>query len=206
MEIYLIRHGETDYNKARRIQGRCDIELNEYGRELAYITAEGLREVPFDVIFTSPLKRAKETAQIIKGERKIPLIEDDRIQEIGFGEYEGLCSSRKLGYNIPDGGDFLKFFTDTENYIVPPGGESFDEIINRTGAFLTELVNNPQYQDKAVLVSTHGCALKAILANVNHTPIKEFWGEGVHKNCAVTHLLAKNGQVTLLEEGKIYYK
>lgn len=62
MDIYLIRHGETDYNKARRIQGRCDIELNDYGRELAYLTAEGLKEVPFDVIFTSPLKRAKETA------------------------------------------------------------------------------------------------------------------------------------------------
>ena len=205
MDIYLIRHGETDYNKARRIQGRCDIELNDYGRELAYLTAEGLKEVPFDVIFTSPLKRAKETAQIMKGERDIPIIEDERIQEISFGEYEGLCSSRKEGYNIPDGGAFRNFFFDTENYQVPPKGESFEETIMRTGEFLTELINNPQYQDKTVLVSTHGCALKAILANVNNTPIKDFWGEGVHKNCAVTRLVSKDGQVTMIEEGKIYY-
>ena len=70
---------------------------------------------------------------------------------------------------------------------------------------MTELINNPQYQDKTVLVSTHGCALKAILANVNNTPIKDFWGEGVHKNCAVTRLVSKDGQVTMIEEGKIYY-
>ena len=59
MKIYLMRHGETDYNKNKMIQGQCDIELNEYGRELARITAEGLKEVPFDVVYTSPLIRAK---------------------------------------------------------------------------------------------------------------------------------------------------
>ena len=82
MKLYLIRHGETDYNRNRRIQGQCDIPLNDYGRKLAYQTAEGLRDVPFDAVFTSPLVRAKETARIVMGERKLPFFEDDRIAEI----------------------------------------------------------------------------------------------------------------------------
>ena len=80
MELYLIRHGETDYNKERKIQGSCDIPLNEYGRELAKVTAEGLKDIPFDVIFTSPLCRARETAEWIARGRQIPVYEDKRLQ------------------------------------------------------------------------------------------------------------------------------
>ena len=140
MKIYLIRHGETDYNKNRRIQGQCDIELNDYGRELARITAQGLKDVPFDIVYTSPLKRAKETAEIITGDRNVIWIEDARIQEISFGEYEGRCCSKE-NFNVPDKA-FLNFFTDTANYSTPPGGESFEDIIKRTGEFLTELTGD----------------------------------------------------------------
>lgn len=204
MKIYLIRHGETDYNKNRRIQGQCDIELNDYGRELARITAQGLKDVPFDIVYTSPLKRAKETAEIIIGDRKVIWIEDARIQEISFGEYEGRCCSKE-NFNVPDK-TFLNFFADTANYSTPPGGESFEDIIKRTGEFLTELTGRKEYEEKTILVSTHGCALKAILANINHPPIGEFWGEGVHKNCAVTLLEAKDHQIEILEEGKLFYQ
>ena len=89
MKLYLIRHGETDWNKEFKIQGSSDIELNEYGRELAFITREGLRHIPFDIAYTSPLKRAKETAEIILGGRNIPLYEDERVQEACFGSFEG---------------------------------------------------------------------------------------------------------------------
>ena len=65
MKLYLIRHGETDYNKMKRNQGQIDIPLNEYGRELARKTREGLAEVPFDLCLCSPLSRARETAEII---------------------------------------------------------------------------------------------------------------------------------------------
>lgn len=64
MELYLIRHGETDYNKERKIQGSCDIPLNEYGRELARETAEGLKDIPFDVIFTSPFMQGQGNRRV----------------------------------------------------------------------------------------------------------------------------------------------
>ncbi len=203
MKIYLIRHGETDQNKRKCLQGRSDIELNEYGRELARKTAEGLKDIDFDIIFTSPLKRARETAEIIKGDRDIPLVCEGRIQEISFGEYEGLCYGRD-NFSIPDK-DFMYFFDKPQKYRTPPGGESFEEILKRTGSFLKELMEKEEYRNKTILLSTHGCALKALLANVRGLSLNEFWGEGVHKNCAVSLILAKEGSVVVAEDGRLYY-
>lgn len=205
MKIYLIRHGETNLNKKRVLQGRTDSELNEYGIELAEKTAEGLKNVAFDVVFTSPLKRAKKTAQIVARveETGIPVIEEPRIQEICFGEYEGL-SYLKENYTIPDK-EFMNFFMAPERFSPPKTGESLTEVIERTGDFVKELLENPAYEEKTVLLSTHGCALKAILANIRQTPLKDFWGDGVHKNCAVTIVEVKNKAATVLEEGKVYY-
>lgn len=206
MKLYLVRHGETDLNKHHVLQGQTNSELNAYGRELAHATAEGLKDVPFDIAFTSPLHRAKETAQIIIGKRHIPLIEEPRIQEIGFGDFEGLCYLRKGG-NIPDK-RFLNFFKKPEEYWTPPKGESLEAVVKRTGEFLDELCSSKEYADKTILISTHGCALKAILANVRQTPMAEFWGAGLHKNCAVSILETQNkteGRLTILEEGILFY-
>ena len=81
--------GRPHGTKKFLLQGQTDIPLNENGRVLAQVTARALQMVPFDLCITSPLLRAKETAQIILGSRKIPFLEDARIQEIGFGTYEG---------------------------------------------------------------------------------------------------------------------
>ena len=108
MKIYMMRHGETDWNIIKRLQGRSDIPLNEEGRRLARVTAEALADIPFTRIYTSPLLRAKETAMIIKGNRDIPVIEEERIQEISFGVYEGLICAED-NYTIPDP-DFINFF------------------------------------------------------------------------------------------------
>ena len=112
MKLYLIRHGETDWNKVHRIQGSSDIELNEYGRELAFMTREGLRHVPFDIGYTSPLKRAKETGEIILGGRNVPLYEDDRVREACFGAFEGATLKELEDRDDP----FLKFFDDPVHF------------------------------------------------------------------------------------------
>lgn len=202
MTVYLIRHGETDLNKQKMLQGRSNIELNEYGRELARKTGEALKDVKFDYVYSSPLIRAHETARLFLGDRKTPIVTDHRIQEISFGAYEGL-SYHPNHHTIPDK-DFIYFFNAPERYKVPENGETFEEVIKRTGEFWKELVENPKYENKTILVSTHGCALKAILANINITPIEDFWGEGVHKNCAVTIVQIANGRIEV-DEGKIFY-
>lgn len=203
MKLYLVRHGETDKNKGKLLQGQSDSELNDYGRTLAHKTKEGLKNVEFDLIFTSPLKRAKETATIIMGERNIPLYEEERIQEISFGDYEGFCFDREH-YTIPDKA-FMNFFDNPGDYKTPPNGESFEDVIKRTGEFMQELMENKAYENKTILISTHGCALKAMLSNIKKEPVEQFWGSGVHRNCAVTILDVKDGNATILEEGKIFY-
>ena len=82
--VYMVRHGETDWNRAHRMQGWSDIPLNERGREQAAFAARALASVPLDVIYTSPLKRAEKTAEIIRGERKIPLFAEKGFIEINL--------------------------------------------------------------------------------------------------------------------------
>ena len=91
MKLYLVRHGQTDWNKEKRLQGQEDIPLNDFGRHLAKETGIGLRNVRFDLCFSSDLKRALETANLIldEGSSKVPIIMDKRLKEIAFGEWEG---------------------------------------------------------------------------------------------------------------------
>lgn len=185
MRLYMVRHGETDWNKAKKVQGRADIPLNAYGRELAEKTAEGLRGISFDLAYTSPLSRAKETAQIVLQGRKIPLIEEPQIQEICFGDYEGIVY-RGEGLD-PQSAEFVKFFDDTANYIPKGDGESVGQLMERVDGFLKALYQNPELQDKMILLSTHGAAVTAMKNCIKNewSPAK-FWQMGVPKNCAVT--------------------
>ena len=89
MELIYVRHGETAWNEAHLLQGWSDIPLNEAGIRQAEKTRELLEEVRFDRIITSPLQRAKQTAEIIAAGRDVPLIVDERLKERGFGSLEG---------------------------------------------------------------------------------------------------------------------
>ena len=198
-----MRHGQTDWNTVKRLQGRSDTELNENGRELAKRTGEALLEVPFTAAFSSPLKRAKETARLALGGRDIPIIEDERLIEISFGVYEGLCSSKE-NYEIPDA-DFSFFFTAPDKYRVPEGGESFAELHKRTAAFLRDITTRPELEEATVLAATHGAAGRALLNALRTFDLKDFWNGGVSKNCSVAILESHHGQVRLVEENKIFY-
>lgn len=202
MKIYFVRHGETDWNKERKIQGQVDIPLNEFGRHLARETAKGLKDVPFDVCFTSPLGRARETAEIILQGRDVPILEDKRILEMNFGVLEGKCCSKE-GWDVPD--SFQMFFDDPVHYQAPEGGEDFQAVRERTGDFLNWLFAQEQYRDSTVLVTTHGAAMAGLLNNLKKKPLAEYWGVGVHKNCGVTEVDVTDGRIDIISENKVYY-
>lgn len=205
MELYIVRHGETDWNKEHRVQGAVDIPLNEYGIHLAKETAEGLREISFDVAYSSPLRRAKKTAEVILAGRDMEIKEDKRIQEICFGSYEGMCIGGE--HMAPDSGKFNLFFSDTEHYIPGEGGESVQQLMQRTGEFLDELCQNQELKEKRVLVATHGAAMTALLNNVRKNyEIAKFWDKGVPANCAVTIVEVKAGVPEIVKENLIFYK
>lgn len=203
MKLYIVRHGETDWNKQRKIQGQADICLNDFGRHLAEETAKGLADVHFDLCFTSPLSRAKETAQIILRGRNIRIIDEPRLEEMSFGEYEGKCCSSE-GWELPD--SFHRFFDGPERYQAPDGGENFQQVRNRTGEFLEELAANQAYANYQILLATHGAALAGLLCYIRKDPVSRYWGQGVHKNCAVTEVVYEEGKFRILSENIVYYK
>ena len=126
-----------------------------------------LKDVPFDIAFTSPLKRAKQTAEIILKDRKIPIIDEERITEIAFGAYEG---SVKTAWD-----DNMKnFFSHPDLYVPAEGGETLETVLEREKDFLEELFENQRYQDSTILISTHGAALSGLLTLIKKNPISKY--------------------------------
>ena len=167
MKLYIVRHGETTWNAQRRLQGASDTELNEKGIALAEITGKALKEVPFSCCFTSPLKRARDTARLVLGDRKIPIYEDERIREISFGPWEGMDSAL-LPQEMLD-----NFFHHPEKYIPAQGGESLAQVLERTRAFWEDITSREELQDKTLLIASHGCAHRGQRPNVDEK--KEIW-------------------------------
>ena len=201
MLIYIIRHGVTEWNKLKKVQGAVDIPLAPQGLELARKTGEALKDVPFDICYTSPLLRARQTARCILGDRDVPVIPDSRIQEINFGVLEGTQFKDKDG-NILNH-QMEVFFEDPAHYERPERGENISDILERTGSFWKEITTDPALLDKTVLVSSHGCAVRALLQNIYHDE-KDFWHGCVPPNCSVNLVEVKDGQARLLEEDKVY--
>lgn len=204
MKLYLIRHGETNWNKLHKLQGQVDIPLNAFGIHLAEETAPALAEIPFSRAFTSPLARARQTAEIILADRDIPITDDARLMEFSFGEYEGMCCG-KDNWNIPDPA-FETFFHNPEAYPSAKGGETFEQVTARLKSFLQELMNTPELQDQTILISTHGAALCGLMWLLKgETSLSKYWGNGVHKNCAVSIVEIINEKIRILGENITYY-
>lgn len=204
MKMYIIRHGQTPWNARKCLQGRSDVELNENGIRLAEITGAALRDVPFAMAFTSPLMRAKHTAQCILAGREVPTVEDARLIEISFGIYEGCCYAEE-NRQVPQ--QWIEnFFHAPQDYVAAPGGESLDDVEKRTRDFMEDICSRKELQDKTVLISTHGCALRGLLNSIRESTREDYWHGGVSKNCAVSIVTCNRGEKpVLVEENHIYY-
>ena len=204
MKMYIIRHGQTPWNARKCLQGRSDVDLNENGIYLAELTGKALRDVTFDMAFTSPLIRAKHTAQCILAGREVPIIEDERLIEISFGIYEGCCYAEE-NRQVPQ--QWIEnFFHAPQDYVAAPGGESLDDVEKRTRDFMEDICRRKELQDKTILVSTHGCALRGLLNSIRESNREDYWHGGVSKNCAVSIVTCNRGEKpVLVEENHIYY-
>ncbi len=200
MKLYIIRHGETDWNKEKRLQGQSDTQLNEYGIELARITGEALKDVHFDYILSSPLKRAYETAELIRMDRPVKIITDDRLKEICFGVNEGVSSEF-----ITE--DFHYFFDAPDKYIPAQGGETYEQLCARSQAFIDSVIVPLSLKEPkaTVLITAHGALNKSIMIYLNHLEIKNMWDGVFQKNCCVNIFEINGFDFKMLQEAKIYY-
>ena len=116
MVIYLVRHGETHWNHLGKIQGQSDISLNEAGIRMAQAAAERLKDVSFDRVFSSPLLRARQTAEILADGRGVAVETDERLKEMSFGCEEGAAVDC-ICENPQD--PMYRFFRDPEHFCPP---------------------------------------------------------------------------------------
>lgn len=201
MELYIVRHGKTYWNEERKIQGWADIDLTEEGREVAILSAEGMKDIHFDAIYSSPLKRANETAHILRGERTLPIIVDERIKEIGFGVLEGADFMKIRGDKTSK---FASFFEKPEDYETPEGGESFEVVSERAAEFMAEIIEKHK-DDERVMVVAHGAVNKAMMRYIRKNEIKDFWLGSLQKNCGVTIVKCENGTFDVIEDNQLFY-
>lgn len=202
MKIYFVRHGETIWNKEKKIQGQSDIPLNEYGKELGYITANALKDIPFDIVYSSPLIRAKETAEILVKNRNLEIHEDMRLVEMSFGEGEG--ESLPEIHTHPEM-KLYNFIHSPGEYTPPAGGETFEDLYKRCKSFIEEIIIPSEKKYNTMLIVGHGALIRGFIHNINNRPSKDFWIV-THKNCSVTIADCTDGKLSLLEEAKIFYK
>ena len=196
MELYIVRHGTTSWNAERRFQGIQDIELNSNGRELAGKLGVKLENVEFDKIYSSPLIRAYETACLIRGHRNIPIIRNDLLREISFGEMEGVPFADWMKTDEPR----KYFFDEPGKYVPPKGGETFESACARTKKFVTEVIE-PQYKTaKRIMIVAHGALLASLMCYLENRTVENFWGKGLKGNCEETIYSFDGKKWTLTEE------
>ena len=178
-----MRHGKTEWNERHKLQGRTDIPLNDLGRQMAAEAGEMYRDIEFDVCYSSPLIRARETAELFLKGRDVPVYTDERLAEMCFGKYEGTENS----FDIPDCPINVLFF-EPEKYIAEDGAEALEELFARTGEFLEEVVYPQLDKGKNILIVGHGAMNCSIVCRVKNIPIKNFWDCGID-NCRLMKLI-----------------
>lgn len=173
--LYIIRHGQTAGNKAKRLQGRSDNPLNEVGIEQARELGVRLDRagVRFERVYTSPLSRAIRTAELVAP--GVGQEVDERLIEMEYGPYEGMT----LDDPAPE---VLTFFKDFAHNPAPEGMEPLCEIIERMGAFLEDVRDIAAQED--ILVSTHAIAMKGALEYLTPDSAGAYWSTYIG-NCAV---------------------
>lgn len=186
--FYLIRHGETQWNREGRYQGATDIELSEEGKAQAELLAKRFQYMPLDAIYVSPLKRAMRTAEAVGKATGITPIVDEHFKEINFGEWEG--------YSIPEltekyGESYTKFFENPfQNPF--PGEGSFDKVRERSVAGFEALLE--KHQGENVAIVSHGGLLRVMLVGIMGMDIN-FYRKTWMTNTSIT-------TVEVMENGK----
>ncbi len=175
LKLYLIRHGQTEWNAARRVLGRTDIPLDDTG--LAQAAALGERLGPVDATWSSPLARARQTAAALKGPPPTLL---EGLTEMDQGELDGLGEVELLARH----GEILLAWRGDPTGVRLPGGETMDEVQARG---LAALAHVAAHSEGRVAVVTHQIVISAALCALAGEPLSR-WRSHSHPNCAWTEI------------------
>jgi len=168
-KLYLLRHGETDWNQKSIFQGQTDIDLNQSGQNDARKAVEIFKDLKLNQIYSSDLKRAQNTAIMISEDKNMEIKVDKQLREISFGDWEGLKFKE-----IKD--QFPKMIVDWQKdplHYSPPAGENLIDFKKRIVNFFKKMIQKNK-GDK-ILVVTHGGVIKVYLTAILSIDPKNFW-------------------------------
>ena len=189
IHLYIFRHTETEWNVAKRMQGRGDSPLTERGVQMAEELGEKLKEYKFDRVYSSPMQRAQTTARIALGDG-CDVIVDGRLAEMDFGDLDG-AHMPTVKATMPDIAHAL--WVRPETYIPLGNGETYPEVMARAGSFLDSLVaDNPGFAgpdgpDISIAAFTHSVMLHSFWTVIEELPVRFFRGRRPVKQCSMTH-------------------
>lgn len=216
--LYLMRHGQTIINKAKRVQGWCDGVLTKEGEEIVTSTALGLRDIKFKAVYSSDLGRAVKTAKIVirenKASKDLELIEVSGLREMYFGKYEGEMEEVLFGeifkklniksfeeaLSIPD---FGRAYADTCASLDETGqAENYDTMINRVMGALDEISKEALSNGGGnILLVVHGGILRNIFEKIDKTVNVS----GI-ENASISEIEYENGEYKVISTNDMSYK
>lgn len=206
LNVYLVRHGKTMFNTSRRVQGWSDTPLTNEGIEVAQFLGRGLREIPFEAIYTSDRGRTIETAEIVLSESNQTHLEINEVpgfREFGFGKFEGELEDvmfgkvmEHLGFETLEeafdsfGDDGYRIVCETVEKMDETGmSETYDAMELRLKAALQKVCTETKVADANVLVISHGMAINAMVSFFNPELV-----DPELANASVTKLVFENGE------------
>ena len=192
--LLLIRHGLSTWNVAGRIQGQADPPLDDIGREQAHKLARRLLEDQPNVLYTSPLRRAMETAEIIGNKLSVPVVIDDRLKEYGVGEIMGL-TWQQVVEQYPD---LARQWEEASEDVKFPDAEGSGVFRTRVSAAFAELLT--QHPDETIGVVAHGGVLGAYLNDLIGLPSRFSPFRFANSSLSIVEVNAVRPRVTLLND------
>jgi len=165
VKLILVRHGETLWNRENRIQGRTDVELSDHGRMQVEKLAQSLNGEQIDAIYSSPLKRAYETAKAIARVQSVEIIVKRDLQELNHGDFESLTVQElKERY-----GPFVKQWMEDPSSVIMPNGESLSQVQVRAWDVIQTIIGT----SKDSIVVSHGMAIMTILCKIQNLSLSQ---------------------------------
>ncbi|MNZ76774.1 Phosphoserine phosphatase 1 [compost metagenome] len=167
--IFLVRHGQTEWNVEHRFQGHQDSPLTDLGVKQAEWLGESIRNEQIDVIYSSSSNRAIRTAEIIKGNREIDIQFSDNLREMNLGIWEGNIQD-DIKETYPE--QYELFWNEPETFQVQDA-ETYEAVMDRAVNNLNQIIE--ENRGKTVLIVTHTVVVKLLMAYIEQRPLKKLW-------------------------------
>ena len=198
MKIYLTRHGETEWNLTKKMHGHKNANLTEKGVEEAKKLGKSLEDIEFDIIYSSPIERALDTAKHIKGNKTTEIVTEDSLKELNFGKWEGMFE-KDCSEQYPE--QFNNLWYKPELFEPVEGGERLQELMKRIEIWFNENIKNSKYEN--ILIVTHGVVNRAFYTVLKNNPIGRFWEEPYILNTALTIIEINDNNLEFILEADI---